>query len=207
VYHQRVNGVAAFILAGGKSARMGADKAFLQLGGQTLLARALALAGGVSEDVRIVGDRQKFLQFGRVVEDQFPGHGPLAGIHAALAETTAELNLVLAVDLPFVQSALLAYLCSQASQTGAVATVPQAAGGWQPLCAIYRREFREVAEAALRKGRNKIDALFARVETRAVREEELLRMGFSPAMFRNLNTAEEFEQVRRNFENLPRPPE
>jgi molybdenum cofactor guanylyltransferase len=165
------------------------------------------LAGAVSEDVRIVGDRQKFLEFGRVVEDRYSGQGPLAGIHAALEETRADLNLILAVDLPFLDPALLVYLCSQASQTGAVATVPQAAGGWQPLCAVYRREFREVAEPALRKGKNKIDKLFARVETRAVREEELIRMGYSPAMFRNLNTAQEFERVQRDYANLWRRPE
>jgi molybdenum cofactor guanylyltransferase len=199
VYHQPVKDVSAFILAGGKSARMGVDKAFLRLGEQTLLARALALAGAVAEDVRIVGERQKFLQFGRVVEDRYPGHGPLAGIHAALEQSATDLNLVLAVDLPFLEPAFLVYLCSQASQTGAVVTLPQAAGGWQPLCAVYRREFAEPALAALQKGQNKIDRLFARVETRAIGEEEVVRMGFSPGMFRNLNTPEEFERVQREY--------
>ena len=62
-YDQRVNnaiGVTAFILAGGKSSRMSSDKAFLQLGGETLLAHALKLAGAVADDVRIVGDAAKF---------------------------------------------------------------------------------------------------------------------------------------------------
>jgi len=195
VYYQRVDGVAAFILAGGKSTRMGADKAFLDLAGQTLLARALDLARAVTAEIRIVGDPQKFLTFGRVVEDVYAGRGPLAGIHAALLHASTELNLMLAVDLPFVETRFLEYLVSAASQSGAIVTVPHAAGGWQPLCAVYRREFAPVAERALRKGKNKIDSLFTQVETRVIREEELSRVGFAASMFRNLNTPREFEQA------------
>ena len=74
----------AFILAGGNSTRMGRDKAFVMLQGRTLLARALEVCRTVTSDVRIVGDRKKFAPFAPVVEDVFPGCGPLAGIHAAL---------------------------------------------------------------------------------------------------------------------------
>jgi molybdopterin-guanine dinucleotide biosynthesis protein A len=199
VYYQRVDGVAAFILAGGESSRMGKDKdkAFLRLQGQPLLARALALAGTVAAEVRIVAASGKFQEYGPIVEDAYPGCGPLAGIHAALASTTAELNLILAVDMPFVESRFLDYLLSTASQSGALVTVPHAAGGWQPLCAVYRREFAAVAEQSLRNGRNKIDALFAQVETRVIAEAELNRMGFSTSLFRNLNTPEEFESAER----------
>ena len=79
---------------------MGRDKAFLELGGQTLLARALSLAGTVTEQVSIVGASEIFLGYGGVVEDLFPGRGPLGGIHAALISSATELNLMLAVDLP-----------------------------------------------------------------------------------------------------------
>lgn len=199
VYHQVVGEVAAFVLAGGHSSRMGKDKAFLELAGKTLLQRALELAGTVASEVFIVGEVSKFLAIGRVIEDVYPGHGPLGGIHAALLRTPAPLNLVLAVDLPFVQPAFLRYLISVASQNSAVVTVPQAAGGWQPLCAIYRREFLSASERALRKGKNKIDPLFAEVETRAVKEEELTRMGFARDMFRNLNTPEELERAEEEF--------
>ncbi len=195
MYHQRVEGVTAFVLAGGKSTRMGEDKAFLELAGRTLLARVLEIANQVADDVRIVGDAEKFLPFGRVVEDMFSARGPLGGIHAALLSSTAELNLILAVDLPFVESRFLAYLISAASQVSAVVTVPRAGGGFQPLCAIYRREFADAAEKALREGKNKIDALFAEAETHVIEEAELLRAGFSPAMFRNLNTKQEWEKA------------
>ena len=146
--------VSAFVLAGGKSSRMGADKAFVELGGHRLLARALALAGAVASDVRIVGSAQKFTGQGRVVEDEFPNCGPLGGIHAALRASQSELNLVLAVDLPFVEVGFLKYLLTEAEASKAVVTVPHTGGGWQPLCAVYRREFAAVAETALRQSKN-----------------------------------------------------
>ena len=76
--------VTAFVLAGGKSTRMGTDKAFVTLDGRTLVARALDVARSVTSDVRIVGEPRRFAAFAPVVEDEFPGCGPLGGIHAAL---------------------------------------------------------------------------------------------------------------------------
>jgi len=184
---------AAFILAGGKSTRMGADKAFVVLDGRTLLARALDLARSVTQDVRIVGEATKFAAFAPVVEDVFPGCGPLGGIHAALRTSHAELNLVLAVDLPFVPPALLPFLLTRARNSPAMVTVPRAGGGWQPLCGVYRREFADVAEKALQAGRYKIDALFDEARTQVIEEEQLESAGFSSRVFRNLNTKAELE--------------
>jgi molybdopterin-guanine dinucleotide biosynthesis protein A len=150
----------------------------------------------VAQDVRIVGDANKFAAFGSVVEDVYHERGPLGGIHASLVSTTTELNLMLAVDLPFLQPEFLKYLISEAHRTGAVVTVPRAGGGLQPLCAVYRRAFAEVAERSLRQGRNKIDPLFGEVETRVVSQEDLSLAGFSGEMFRNLNTPEEWEEAK-----------
>jgi molybdopterin-guanine dinucleotide biosynthesis protein A len=189
--------VTAFILAGGKSSRMGSDKAFLQLGGETLLQRALKLAREVAGEVRIVGDASKFKEFAQVVEDEYRERGPLGGIHAALTSSATELNLAIAVDLPFVTRELLHYMVAQARNSGAVVTVVRADGGWQPLCAVYRHEFAIPAQAVLNAGKNKIDALFTEVETRVVEEDELIRAGFSAEMFRNLNTPEELERAKK----------
>src|SRR5579864_2081154 len=109
--------VTAFILAGGKSTRMGADKAFVMLDGQTLLARALELAHSVTTDVRVVGDPARFSSFAPVVEDVFPDCGPLSGIHAALRASATDLNVILAVDTPFVSPALLRYLITRSKNS------------------------------------------------------------------------------------------
>jgi molybdopterin-guanine dinucleotide biosynthesis protein A len=201
VYDRRVKegvkpGVTAFVLAGGKSSRMGSDKAFLRLGDETLLSQALKLTGAVASEVCIVGDAKKFSPFGRVVEDVYRERGPLGGIHAALSGSTTEVNVMLAVDLPFVTQKLLQYLLSRALESGAMVTVPRTGSGFQPLGAVYRRGFAEVAEQSLLEGKNKIDSLFARVETCVIEESELVRAGFSEQMFRNLNTPEELEKAK-----------
>jgi molybdopterin-guanine dinucleotide biosynthesis protein A len=188
--------VTAFVLAGGKSSRMGRDKAFLRLGDETLLSQALTFASAVASEVRILGDAKKFAAFGRVVEDVYRERGPLGAIHAALSGSTTELNLMLAVDLPFVTQKLLRYLLSRALESGAMVTVPRVGSGFQPLCAVYRRGFADVAEQSLLEGKNKIDSLFARVETCVIKENEFVRAGFSGEMFRNLNTPEEFEKAK-----------
>lgn len=185
----------AFVLAGGKSTRMGQDKAFLTLAGKTLLERTLARARAVAGEVRIVGDAAKFEKFGTVVGDVYRDRGPLGGIHAGLISSVTEWNLMLAVDVPFVETAFLAWLIEEARRTKAVVTVPRAGGGLQPLCAVYDKSFAEVAQQALEAGRNKIDPLFREVRARVVEEEEIVQMGYSAGMFRNLNTPEEWKRV------------
>ncbi|MGZ4838638.1 MAG: molybdenum cofactor guanylyltransferase [Terriglobales bacterium] len=233
--------VAAFVIAGGQSLRMGRDKALLRLDGQTLVERALGLAGGVSDHVSIVGPREKLHGIAElrsrgimelnIVEDIFPGQGPLAGIHAALRSSEAELNLMIAVDTPFLDARFLRYLVEVAEKDGATVTVPvtekrrkqppintdqhrshinksdqrssvkisgpESSLQYQPLCAVYRREFAEVAERALRASRNNIVPLFREVRTRAIGDEELRQLAFDPRMFDNLNTPEEWDQARR----------
>ncbi len=193
--------VAAFVLAGGKSTRMGSDKAFAMLDGRTLLARALELARSVTDNVCIVGGAEKFAAFAAVVEDIFSDCGPLGGIHAALRGSAADLNLILAVDVPFVPPALLQYLVARARSSDAMATVPRAGGGWQPLCAVYRREFADASEQALHAGRYKIDVLFHDFKVQAIEEEELMQAGFAPGVFRNLNTKHDLETARREGVN------
>jgi molybdenum cofactor guanylyltransferase len=185
------NNLSVFVLAGGKSTRMGSDKAFLQHNGRTLLDRSLAVARSISEDVWIVGSKQKFSAYGRVVEDIFPERGPLGGIHAALLASQNDLNLMLAVDMPLVSSAFLGYFVSVARASDVMAVIPRAEGRLQPLCAIYRRDFAAAAETALIAGNNKIGPLFVEVSIRVIEEEELVRCGFPRDLFRNLNTPQE----------------
>lgn len=187
--------LAAFVLAGGNSSRMGTDKAFLEYRGRTLLSHSLALAGSVSSEVRIVGSREKFGRYSLVVEDIFPGQGPLGGIHAALRASHADLNLMIAVDMPLLSQPFLQYLIDRASNSTATVTVPRANGRWHPLCAVYRSGFIPLAEEALQARKNKIDPLFEMVQTLTIEEGELANAGFSPSLFLNLNTPEELLEL------------
>ena len=170
---------------------MGSDKAFLEIDGQSLIQRALDLARAVVRDVRIVGAPEKFSALAPAVADLYSDRGPLGGIHAALTNSATDLNLILAVDLPFLTTNFLQYLIAESESAAAVVTAPQAGGHLHPLCAVYRKQFLPHAERALSESRNKLDALFSEVPVRIISEEELKAAGFTAAIFRNLNTRED----------------
>ena len=174
---------------------MGSDKALLSFGGQTLLERALQTAAAVAERIAIVGPRERYARFGEVIEDVYAGCGPLAGIHAALGATTTDLNLMLSVDMPLMTASFLGWLLQTAKAAGEPIVVPDALGGLQPLCAVYRRQVRGIAEQALQKGDYKIGKLFALMPTRYLSEQEIVANGFSTTIFSNVNTRDEFEAL------------
>jgi len=187
--------ITAFVLTGGRSSRIGTDKSLLPFRGQILLERALQVAAAVAGKVVIVGPRERYATYGDVVEDIYPGCGPLAGIHAALSATQTDLNLVLSVDLPLMSAEFLRWFLEQARNTSDLIVVPDALGGQQPLCAMYRRAVCVFAELALKDGDYKIGHLFSRVPTRYISEAEMREAGFSPEIFRNINTAAEYEAL------------
>ncbi|HEX5434610.1 MAG TPA: molybdenum cofactor guanylyltransferase [Candidatus Angelobacter sp.] len=143
--------VTGFVLAGGKSTRMGHDKAVLTLQGRTLLEHTLATLRHVCREAVILGSRQLYGDYDAVVvEDIFPGCGPLSGIHAALSHTDTEFNLIIAVDTPFLSAEFLSFMAQRAVSSGAVVSTPEIGGYRQPLCSVYSRAFLPLAEAALR---------------------------------------------------------
>lgn len=174
---------------------MGQDKSLLRLAGRTLLESSLERMRSVTEKVFIVGSRPDLSAYAPVVPDIYGNCGPLGGIHAAVSASAAELNLVLAVDMPAVPEGFLRKLVAAARESQATVTVPQTQGGFQPLCAIYRSEFRAIAEAALKAGDYKIDRLFPRVKLRIVGENEIGKWGYKAEVFHNLNSPEDVEQA------------
>ena len=188
--------VTAFILAGGQSSRMGTEKAFLELEGRLLIDRMIDIVKTVAEQTRIVGPKQKFAAFGQIATDIYKERGPLGGIHAALNISRTEFNLVLAVDMPFIEPHFLEYLLKQAVHSEALVVVPRTRDGYQPLCASYRKEFEGIAETALNAGQNRVDALFAPETTRVIDDKELAKLGLPDTMFRNLNTMADYERAK-----------
>ncbi len=162
-----------------------------------MLQHALQIAASVSRRPRIVGAKEKYDSFGQVVEDIYPGCGPLGGIHAALSTTATDLNLVLSVDMPLMTAEFLGWLVWQTEASSESIVMPDALGGPQPLCAVYRRRVQPVAEEALRRGDYKVRRALAAVPTRKLAEQEIIAAGFSPEIFRNVNTVEEFETLAR----------
>jgi molybdopterin-guanine dinucleotide biosynthesis protein A len=197
-----VKDVSVFVLAGGRSSRMGSDKALLPIGGMNLLQIAVAKAREVSPRTVIVGSRERYAQYGEVIDDIIPGCGPLSGIHAALSTTCCELNVILSVDMPLISPDFLRWLTQTAASGDELAIVPEAHGRSQPLCSVFRRAAVAQAENALRTGQYKVDRLFSILPTRLVAEIDWRAAGFLPGIFRNVNTPEEYEAVVTEMEAL-----
>lgn len=202
-YRQMVySQLSGFVLAGGKSSRMGQDKAALTLNGRTLLEHALTALRGVCRDVAILGRYDRYGALAPVYEDIFPGCGPLGGIHAALSNSHTQFNLVIAVDTPFLAPDFLSYLAERAIASSAVVTTPEIDDYTQPLCTVYSLDFLPIADRALQAGNYKIVPLFPRGQTLVIKEAELRRFAFGAEMFENLNTPEDMDRARRRFSGL-----
>src|SRR5438270_126930 len=192
-----MHNATGFVLAGGKSSRMGANKAFLSLDGTTLLQRTKQVLETICKEVFILGSRELYGGFGDCYEDVYHDCGPLGGIQVALLHSTTQFNLITAVDTPFLAPDFLGYMLERAMQSSAMVTAPQIGGYAEPVCAVYSRDFLPIAETALKAGNYKIVPLFPREQTLIITEAELGQFALGPEMFDNLNTPEDFERARR----------
>ena len=214
-----VSVVSAFVLTGGASARMGPgrDKALLELGGRPLVLRTCDLAARVAGSVARVGAPERYRHLGLpVLADSVESKGPLSGIVTALRSTQTGWNLVLACDLPYLDSDngadFLSHMIGLSRQGEDFdAVVPETYGGWprslrgwQPLCALYHRRCLPAFERVLAAGHPKITLAFEELRVRAVSEAGLGKLAFPPRIFENMNTPEEYEQARRYFETIRR---
>ena len=149
-----------FVLAGGRSSRMGQDKALLQVGGRSLVGIALDKLRSIGVAApRIAGARTDLWSHAPGVPDLHPGCGPLSGIEGALTASSQPLNLFLPVDMPLLPARFLSWMLLRAEITGALLTVPRINGQPQPLCAVYHRDLLVPITASLLAGDYKVMAV------------------------------------------------
>jgi molybdopterin-guanine dinucleotide biosynthesis protein A len=185
-----------FVVAGGRSLRMGRDKALLPWAASTLLDDAIVRLRLVCPDVRILcgpvpryGDRGVPL-----VTDRIDGAGPLAGLEAALVAAAGRPVLVLGVDLPFVTTATLAFLLGRLD--GADAAVPAPEQMPQPLCAAYSPSCLPAVQARLAAGERRMTSFWSDVSVRRLASSDFAPFGDPRDLFRNLNTPEDLHRAR-----------
>ena len=187
-----------FITAGGRSSRMGQDKAWLQLGGRAMIEHVIAALAPVT-GVTIIANSPEYLRLGLpVVADDNSGVGPLEAIRTAMSHATTSRVILVGCDLPFVTSELFKRLLSIAGSDSA--TVPIGAdGNLEPLCAIYRREALPVVTKLISEGKRKVSLLFDRVPTRFVGFDELLDLENSELFFENVNTPDDYDRAAQKL--------
>ena len=203
--------LSAAVLAGGRSERMGQDKAFLRLtpDGPMLLEIVLDRLRGVADDVVIIAnDLGRHEGFGaRVVPDVIPGFGTLSGIHAALAAAAHEHCLVVACDMPLLSSAVLRYMAEQprdfdvlVPQTPGVSRQGNSGQIYQTLHAIYARRCATPIAAQLGAGNHQVVGFFSQVQVRVPDRNALLALDPQELTFMNTNTPDALASARDLFE-------
>jgi molybdopterin-guanine dinucleotide biosynthesis protein A len=195
--------VTIAIVAGGAGARMGgAAKAFLDVGGRPVLDRQIEILRPRCAEILVAVapsiDPAPFASRGlRVVIDRFPGAGPMAGLHAALAACATPWVLAVASDMPTLDGDLIDRLIDLSKGADRFdALIPRRDGRPEPLHALYRAAIAVDAEICLREGRRAMTDLLDGVRTRYIEEDDLPGLGGSRS-FANLNTPEDLAAARR----------
>jgi molybdopterin-guanine dinucleotide biosynthesis protein A len=188
--------LAGVVLCGGRSARMGVDKATITFEGTTLLERALARLDAVCDPVLIAaGDAPRSVAGRLSVADPVPGAGPLGGLVAALRASPHRLLAVVAVDLPWIDPRLIRMLAARIGD-GDVA-VCETARGIEPLHAVYATSMLAAAEAALAGSDRSLRRLIEESEAVRLTESEWRDAGISDRFARNVNTPQDLAEVSR----------
>ena len=146
-----------FVLAGGRSSRMGTDKALLEFGGRPLIAYAIDILAAAKLPASIAGVRpeaqEELAAFAPVITDAEPGLGPLSGVCSGLSATEVEWGVFVPVDVPFLPPSLVVYLLRHARITEAAVTVASVNGSPQTFPAVVSRRALPALENELRNGR------------------------------------------------------
>ena len=193
-------GITGVALAGGRSVRMGRDKAQVVLHGMTLLELAMASLLQVCHAVMVVTSpeglaiQQPAARGARLICDVEPGRGPLGGLYSGLRAAATEYVLLVGCDTPFLQPALLRAVV-QAS-VGREAALPLLDGVPQPLHGVYSRRCLPAIEALLASGRPGLRDLLPRIDVRYLEKDEVEAVDPRLLSFFNVNTEAELEQAR-----------
>jgi molybdopterin-guanine dinucleotide biosynthesis protein A len=141
---------AGFVLTGGKSSRMGRDKASLPFGATTLVEHVVACLRAVTQDVTLIGSPERYRHLAAAaIADRYENCGPLGGVCTALETTAADFNVIVACDMPGVNAEFFRSLWAAAEAHDADCLVPETSDGLHPLCAAYHRRVQPIARRCI----------------------------------------------------------
>jgi molybdopterin-guanine dinucleotide biosynthesis protein A len=186
--------IGAVILAGGKSLRMGTDKAVLSYEGQSFLDCISKELRSFDERILSINDGRQYEECGfHVVKDIFPDCGPISGLHAALCACKSDALFCIPCDVPLFRLSLADYICSKAEEKYDAVIPVFKDGHIHPLCAVYKKTAVDIFEKQILSKKYKImDAH----EFMNIRYIPLEAIGNAEKYLFNVNTPEEFEQLK-----------
>jgi len=184
--------ISGFILAGGKSHRMGTDKALLLFQGKPLLEHMIGLIAPLCDKVFISGQNSDYTGFSvEMIPDLNVNCGPIAGIFSALNYSDSDWNLLVSVDVPFVNEELFHLLISNIGEYDCI--IPQHISGVEPLIALYNRRTLPVIEEMIKSGDYRLTNLLSKINTRYIDCSHLIQK--HPRLFMNINRIEDYQSI------------
>lgn len=189
--------IVGVILAGGRSSRMGKNKALLEVDGVSLIERTATTLKKVFDRVILIGDgaqRYEFLNL-PTYSDVIKNCGPLGGMHSAFVNTHAQFIFVMACDTPFIPPDLVTYICE--FKPDAEIKIPLAGGRPQPLCGQYSRKVLSSIEARIKEGSLRVESLIDDFHSVLIPITQDLPF-YDNRLFLNFNTPAEFETLKHD---------
>lgn len=189
--------ISVIILAGGRSQRLGTDKALLEINGEWLLLRLLDTLRLLGDDLLVVTNNAKRLEKlpARLVSDVYPNTGPLGAIYSGLLAMRYPHGLVVGCDMPLLNLELLRYMILLSTDFDIV--IPRLAGNVEPLHAVYGKPCLRAIAHALERGERRVISFFPQVRIRYVEEEEVNIFDPQHLSFFNINTPEDLDFARQ----------
>lgn len=187
------------ILSGGKSLRMGADKAFLRVGGTPIIERTVRLLQGIFEETIVIANHRE--HYGHlavnVFEDLIPDLGALGGLYTGITRSSYPYTFVVACDMPFLNPAVIRFLADRTD--GFDVVIPKTEDGLQPLHAIYSKGCLNAIRQILNDKKNRIIDLFPLVRVNIVEENGFRSLDPDRSSFINLNTQKDLQNLRQRM--------
>ncbi len=191
--------VTGVILAGGESRRFDyVNKAFFEIGGETIVERVYQAMRAVFADIIVVtNDPLDYLKWDvRITSDIFPCRSSMTGVHAGLFTAETPFIFVSGCDTPFIKKELIETVLSALDMTVDI-VVPQKANGWfEPLFAVYSRSCLEAMERSLQQKKYDIKRIFKRARVKKLDEKKLRRVDPELVSFFNVNTPADLDRAR-----------
>ncbi|RJP25884.1 MAG: molybdenum cofactor guanylyltransferase [Candidatus Abyssobacteria bacterium SURF_5] len=193
---------SAVILAGGKSTRIGQNKALLDFGGESLIGRIYRILKSAFNDVFVSANDKDIYKFlgAPVIPDAFPGGGSLAGIHAGLLACASAHCFFVACDMPFINIELIRRLHGLID--GYDVIIPVSTVGYEPLHAFYSRQCLPHIQQQLEQRNLKVIDFFSQVRIREVKRTELQGCDPSELSYFNINTKDKYELALRRLKTM-----
>lgn len=193
--------VTVAIMAGGKSSRMGTDKAFVDFQGRPMIEWVMERVAGLgAETILSTNNPPAYAHLGLpMFRDVLPDHGPLGGIYTAVSRAQHPYVLVVACDMPWLNPELLTYQLDLRHTADIV--VPRWDKYPEPLHAVYSKACLPAIEANLQAQRLKITSFFGQVRVRFVDREEIEKVDVNGRSFANVNTPDELQNAPKKTED------